>query len=389
MDKAPCRILHVVYSLDPGGMENGVVNMAGSLDPERFQIDVCCLERAGAFAGRLPAASRLSVLGKDPGFSWKTCRSLRREIQRIKPHLIHSHNLGPLIYSAIATLWGGTVPILHGEHAELSGEDLIPRRLRQRRWLYHCCRAVHSVSHGLHEQLTRLKLSPSKLRVVVNGVDAARFSPGNRHQVRGRLGIPEDALVLGIVGRFGPYKRHRLLIEVFESLANRHPGLHLMLVGGGGSEERSVNERCKASPHASRIWPVGFQDDPRPYYAALDLLVVPSLNEGLSNAVLEAMACGLPVLAHRACGNAEVISANQDGFLEDLSTADAMESVLRRAIESRRQFQQIGLAARQKVVEKFSLQNMARGYENLYHLSTRIPYVRESIPSASNSLSRH
>ena len=389
MGKAACRILHVVYSLDPGGMENGLVNMAGSLDPDRFQVDVCCLQRAGAFAERLPVTSRLSVLGKGPGFSVRACQSLRREILRIKPDLIHSHNLGPLIYSAIATMGGLTVPILQGEHAELSADDLSARRLRQRRWLYRTCRAVHSVSHGLHEQLTGLKLSPSKLRVVVNGVDAARFSPGDRSQARGAIGIPENALVVGIVGRFGEFKRHRLLIEVFESLANDHPELQLMLVGGGGPRERAIMEQCKASPHAARIWPMGFQSDPRPFYRALDLMVVPSVNEGLSNAVLEAMACAIPVLAHRACGNAEVISANQDGFLADLSTVDSMRGALCGVLEVRRQFPGIGLAAREKVVGKFSLRSMAAGYEELYRQVANLPNASDPMPEPHYTSSIH
>ena len=370
-NKAAIRVLHVVYSLDPGGMENGIVNIAGALDPSNFQVDVCCIERAGAFAQRLPSSSQVSVLGKPPGFSLSACVALRRQIRKCKPHLVHAHNLGPLIYSALATGWGTAVPILQGEHAELTSEDLSPRRLRQRHWLYRSCSAVHSVSHGLHEQLLRLNFPPRKLKVVVNGVDTSRFTPGDRIKARLGIGIPEGATVLGVVGRFGPFKRHRLLIQVFEALADRQPDLHLLIVGGGGPEEASVLQSCKTSRHSHRIWPVGFQADPRPFYHALDLLVAASVNEGLSNAVLEAMACGIPVLAHRACGNAEVISEGVDGFLTDLFTQESLSSALLGVLSGDQKLTEVGAAARGKVMAQFSLEKMARDYETLYRLVAR------------------
>ena len=369
MKNAPLRILHVVYSLDPGGMENGIVNITSALDPEQFHVDVCCLERRGAFADRLPPTTGVSVIDRAPGFSWATGQALRRELLRLRPHLIHSHNLGPLIYSVIATLGGLSVPILQGEHAELTTEDLTFRRLWLRRCLYRCCHSVHSVSHGLHDQLCRLRFPRSKLRVIVNGVDTARFAvPDDKTcmEARRNLGIPSHALVLGIVGRFGPFKRHQLLIEAFEHFVHENPDLYLLIVGGGGPEEPAVRARHGQSQFSNRILLTGFQPDPRPCYAAMDLLVVPSANEGLSNAVLEAMACGRPVLAHRACGNAEVITAGVDGFLEDLSTPEYLQMALAQVLKAPEHLPVMGVHARSKVASQFSLEKMVQEYKDIY-----------------------
>jgi glycosyltransferase involved in cell wall biosynthesis len=368
------RILHVVYSLDPGGMENGIVNLTRALDPAAFEVHVCCLERRGAFADRLPPGVTVTELSRKPGFSWDTVLRLRREIRRLRPHLLHSHNLGPLLYSGLASLGGITAPIVQGEHAELTAEELTPRRLRMRHLLYRSCHTVHSVSLGLHQQLQELGFPPAKLRPIINGVDTGKFtppSPETRRQARHIAGVPEEATVIGIVGRFGPFKRHALLIRAFEAIADRHPGLHLLVVGGGGPMEPHVRELAAASRHAQRITLTGFQQDPRPYYHALDLLAVPSVNEGLSNAVLEAMACGVPVLGHFACGNAEVITSARDGILADLSHEAGLREALEPLVTGKQTLSALGSAARDRVTSHFSLAKMVHDYETLYRSAAK------------------
>jgi len=366
---SPIRILHTVFSLEPGGLENGIVNVANALDPDRFEVSVCCLERRGLFADRLRASVGVAVLEKRPGLSLATCTGLLREIRRRRPHLIHSHNLGPLIYSVVATLGGMAVPILHGEHAELHGHELRPFYLRLRHGLYRFCRTVHSVGKGLDRQLAGLNFAQGKLRVIVNGVDTARFVPVDaieRAAIRVHLGIPEDALVTGIVGRFGPFKGHAASIEAFERLADRIPKAHLLVVGAGGAREEAVRVQAQASRYSQRIHLAGYQRDPLCYYRAMDLLAVPSVNEGLSNAVLEAMACGVPVLGNRTCGNGDVIDAGGDGLLGDLSTPGTIESALSDALADAGRLRDMGVAARRKIVADYSLERMVRQYENLY-----------------------
>lgn len=363
------KILHVVISLDPGGMENGLLNVANALSSQGFEFHVCCLERRGTFAGRLPQSENVSVLGKRDGFSWQAAFALRREIARIRPHLLHTHNLGPLIYGTLASGFGRVCPIVHGEHAELTGSDLSPRRLFQRRLLYRCCRKIHTVSQGMSQQLLKLHFPISKIVTIVNGVDTLRFAPADQKAARLAVGLPSNALVLGIVGRFGPFKRHTLLIDAFERLASRFPEMHLLIVGGGGPEESRIHERTRQSPAAERIHLAGFQSDTRSYYQSMNLLVVPSVNEGLSNAVLEAMACGVPALAHAACGNNEAITDGIDGIVADLDTVEQLEAKITEALCDRSKLAKMGDSARRRSVESFALEKMAAGYARLYRES--------------------
>jgi glycosyltransferase involved in cell wall biosynthesis len=359
----PLRILHVLFSLDAGGMENGVVNVSAALPPAEFEVHACCLARGGEFVRRFPNPRYIHVIGKSDGFSLPAAAALSRQIHRLAPDIIHTHNLGPLIYTVLAA---ADVPILHGEHAELTPAELRPHRRFIRRLLYRRASCVHTVSHSLRESLIRDGFPAGKIEVVVNGVDTARFQPGSRVEARRQTGLPTDATLIGLVGRFGPFKRHADLIQAFEQLAPSHPSLALLFAGGGGPLEEDIRLRAASSPFASRIHLAGFHLDPRPWYRALDLLVIPSVNEGLSNALLEAMASGIPALAHTACGNPDVIQDSVNGFLRDLSTTAQLRDALDRILAHPAVLPALGGAARRTVETGFAFPGMVAGYERLY-----------------------
>ena len=361
----PLRVLHVVFSLEAGGMENGIVNVSAALSPAEFEIHVCCLAFAGVFAERFSSPGHVHVLGKKDGLSLATIAGLSRHIRQLSPDVIHTHNLGPLIYTLLGSPSAGS-RILHGEHAELTPIELAPHRRLIRRLLYSRVRRVHTVSQSLRESLVHRGFPGGKIDVIVNGVDTSRFQPGSKDEARREIGLPLDATLLGLVGRFGAFKRHADLIEAFEQLAPAHPTLALVFAGGEGPLEETVRRRAAASPFASRIHFSGFQADPRPWYRALDLLVLPSVNEGLSNALIEAMASGIPALGHTACGNVDVIRDSVNGFLRDLSTPSLLGTALAGILAVRHTLPALGQEARSTIQRQFAFASMVAGYERLY-----------------------
>jgi glycosyltransferase involved in cell wall biosynthesis len=365
MVPARIKILHVVLSLEPGGMENGLVNVASRLNRAEFEVHVCCLERGGDFIQRLPEPANVSILEKPPGVSLRTVGALAKVISRVKPHLIHSHNLGPLIYAGMATGLGWRCPILQGEHG-LPEAQLAPKSLRQRRFFYRGCRRIQTVSRGLRDHLIQLGMPASKIMVIQNGVDTERFIPSNPQDARREIGLPTEGPVLGIVGRFDRLKCHAELIDAFARLPKSFCNAQLLIVGDGGSEFERVKKQVRMSAVRNRIHLVGFKSEPRPFYQAMDLLVVPSLLEGFSNVVLEAMACGVPALAHSACGNAEIIQTDADGVIADLSSAENLSQHLANTLMDGAHLLEMGAAARQNVLQRFSMRAMVENYESVY-----------------------
>lgn len=352
-------------------MENGVVNLMNGLSVEDLDLKVCCLIRAGAFAQRLPAQKQPVVLNKPPGFSWAAVKALREVFQEVKPAIIHTHNLGTLIYSVLARPVASQFPILHGEHAEFAPADLTVRRRLQRWWLYRQVERIVPVSQSLGEHLIAHGTRPEKVCAINNGVDTDKYTPGDSSAAKRALGFDGDELVIGIVGRFGPYKRHDLLVNAFGQTVTQFPRARLLVVGGGGPEEQRIKRLVEASPARQKIHLAGYQAEPVAYYRAMDLLVLPSDNEGMSNAALEAMATAVPVLCHTACGQAEIITDGLNGYVRKMETPEQLSLMLNALLEDKQALRMTGLAGREFVHKTLSFAKMREQYHQLYQVTAR------------------
>lgn len=366
------QVLHVVLSLEPGGMENGVVNLMNGLAHEQcLDMKVCCLIQAGAFARRLPADRQPVVLQKQAGFSWQTVRDLREVFRQNKPAIIHTHNLGTLIYTALARQDSASFPILHGEHAEFSPSDLSFRRRLQRWWLYRQVDKLVPVSQSLGEHLIEHGSPRDKVHAINNGVDTLKYAPSDKTIAKRKLGFGADNVVIGIVGRFGPYKRHDLLVKAFEQMAAKNPQARLLVVGGGGPEEAKIKQLVGQSAAQGKIHLAGYQAEPAAYYQAMDLLVLPSYNEGMSNAALEAMATAVPVLCHTACGQAEIIEDGRNGYVRQMENPEQLAEMLTTLLQDIPALNRTGLAGREYVVQNLSFITMQKRYLQLYQETAR------------------
>jgi glycosyltransferase involved in cell wall biosynthesis len=348
-------------------MEHQLVHLINRLDPERFHFEVCCLRHAGVNAGKLKPGVPVHTLQKPEGFQWSAVRGIRG-ILRQGFDVVHTHNLSPLIYASLAT-WGGVTPIFHGEHAQLTPAEFTRKRLWQRRLLYRCVRAVHTVSVGQRDELIRSGLRHPRIIAILNGVNTDHFRPSasseERSKTKARLGldVSEDLQWIGIVARFGSYKRHADLIQAFESLAVNHPRTRLLMLGDGGPEKERVLRMARESHLASRIHWAGYQSDPAPWYQVMDLLVVPSLNEGLSNTTLEAMSSAVPVLSHDNCGAREMIRGQEGGWVRDLAGVEALKQALTETLSAlSKTGPAAGSAGRDRVSRHFSWSGMAEEY---------------------------
>jgi len=346
-------------------MENGVANVANAIVGSGFEIHVCTLRNRGEFAARMPDPSLVVSLDKEPGFSVRWIRRLRRQMLTISPDLVHTHNLGPLIDSVCATGFGRTYPILHGEHAELAPAETSRKKILLRRFLYRACRRIHTVSASLTEHLASSGMPRDRMETITNGVDTLRFSPDGATENPFGENL-EELTVIGNVGRFGEFKRHLELIEAFENLAPRHEGLRLLLVGDGGPVKAATLERIERSSFADRIRWAGYQAEPAPFYRAMDILVVPSSNEGLSNASLEAIACGTPVLANDSCGAREVIEGDDVGAVASMDGVAGIEIAIESMLRDEVKLASMRATARAHAEKRFSLSAMADRYRKLY-----------------------
>ena len=364
------HVLQVVTSLEPGGLENGIVNFSNQLDPDRFKTSIACLERRGTFADRLRGDITLTNLKKPPGFQWPTVRALANLIDSDQPDILHTHNLGPLIYGVLAKFIAKHKPaIIQGEHGELGPDNRTTKRLLIRRLAYRACSKVHTVSHSLRSSLENLGLSGDNVVTILNGVDCDKFSPASGsalHQNRKELGIPNDGIVLGIVGRFVALKGHKRLIQGFEKVASSNKSIFLLIVGDKGDAKEEIVRLIEGSQFKDQIKWVGFQQETERFFQMMDVLVVPSDREGLSNVMLEAMACGKPCIVHPACGASEVIIDGENGLLRDMASQELIADVITEVTNDNQRLSELGVAALRHARDHFSLEAMVTAYSTLF-----------------------
>lgn len=361
-------VLHVLHAYRPGGMENMIAQMAWRLPSPEFAVSICALTVADDFKDRLPAGTPVLEMKKKGGLDLGCVIRLRRLIQSQRPDVVHSHNWNALIYSLLAIGCGRT-PLLHGEHALLYGWERSPWRLRLRQALYARCDVVHTVSRGQAAEIRGFGIAGGvDLRVIRNGVDIEKFSPQDKARSRAALGIPPSGPCIGMVARCVPEKRHALLLQAFEQTAAAFPEVTLVLAGAGGMCEAAVRAQVAAHPFASRIVWLGHRNDMPAVYNALDLMVLTSTSEGMSNVSLEAMSCGVPVLMHHACGSEELIVEGVNGSAAPMGSADEVAAAIASflAPPDPGHLARLGRQAREIVERELPLTQTASAYAAVY-----------------------
>ena len=265
-------------------------------------------------------------------------RAALREVQRegFDFDLIDAHYYYPDGVAAAMLAWWFGKPLVitaRGTDVNLIPKHLLPRLLIQ--WASRRASASIGVSAALVERMRRLRVDATRLHVMCNGVDPQRFQPQPMAQARAELGVTGAPVVL-CVGNLFEHKGQRLLLETFARLAGRHPQALLLLVGDGPDREhlRQAAARAGLADRVRLAGAVPNGELPR-WYSAADVLVLGSSREGWPNVLLEAMACGTPVVASAVGGIPEVVASPAVGRLVSPRTPEAFDAAIEEVLQAR------------------------------------------------------
>jgi len=358
---ATIRVLHILEYFGTAGMERGVRKIICGAAPG-FEHSLIIQRTTGDQAPLLPPQVSVTALNRPERNSIRHLLRMVRQIRRLRPHIVHTRNWAGMDGIVAATL--ARVPrIIHGEHGwnmedpqGLDRKRRIIRRLLSRRVDEFTCVSQH-IATWLREEV-RVR---GPITQIYNGVDTDRYAPGTDGlSVREELGIPADAFVVGFVGRLDAIKGLPVLAGAFARLRVEHPEAHLVIVGEGPEAHR-LRERAGAGLHMA-----GLRRDVPSFLRTFDVFSLASDNEGISNAILEAMAVGLPVAATRVGGNPELVLDGETGRLFERGDEEGLYRILREYLRHPELRRRHAAAARARAVESFSLQAMVRGYEAVY-----------------------
>ncbi len=371
-------VAHLVYRFDTGGLENGVVNLINH--GQRFRhVVVALTEVAENFSRRVQRQDvAFFALHKPPGHALALYPRLYRLWRRLRPAVVHTRNLAALECQFPALAAG--VPVrIHGEH----GRDVTDVRGDNRR--HQWARRIYSpavqcwvpLSRDLQDYLVeRVGIAPGRIERIYNGVDTQRFDAVHAETPsaarRALPGCPfqgEGLWCVGTVGRMQAIKDQTLLAEAFVRALKQRPALRSQLrlvMVGDGPLRTQAQAVLQAAGVAELAWLPGERADVPAVMRALDVFALPSLAEGISNTILEAMASGVAVLATDVGGNAELVADGVTGHLVPAADADAMAAALLRMADGPQASRAMGAAGRAVVEQRFSLQAMVAAYENMY-----------------------
>lgn len=389
----PRLVVHLIHQLDAGGVENGLINLIKHMPPERYRHAIVCLKDYSDLHAHIKSRGvDIISLNKRDGKDFGHYLRLFKTLRALRPDLIHTRNLTGIEGQLVAALAGVKLRV----HGEYGGEmfDVQGRRLKYRllrRLLRPLIGHFIAVSADLeHWLIDSVGAAPARVSQIANGVDSVLFHPRlGPPACVGPAGFMQDGVfVAGSVGHMGKLKNHISLVDAFLRLiALPHPAhqrLRLMIIGDGPCRTDCINMLTRAGA-AHRAWLPGERNDIPQLLRAMDLFVLPSLAEGSTNTLLEAMASGLPVVATSVGASIALVQPGLTGILVPPRSPELLAVAIGDYCRIAGMGARHGMRARSQVIASHSLPAMARGYLAVYDRLTQPgPGARSAASAGAN-----
>ena len=365
------RILHVVNSLAVGGLESLVVEMASAVSNRYSTIafPVCALSPSDSHLSVKSAHRDVETYELNKESYVLKIKPLLKIVRDKKIDIIHTHNSGPLLNCIFLSKIVNT-PLVHTKHGVY-----IPNGKKSyffNHMAYKMANKIVAVSCDTKQSIIQgYKIPNPAISVIANGINTATFRPpSDIKRIRSNIGLDSDAYIIGTVGRLSPEKGHMLLIDILPSIIAAIPQVKLVVVGGGIAENE-LKQKAKELNISKNIVFLGERADVCSLMQCFDVYAQTSSMEGMSLTILEAMSCGLPIVASNVGGNPEVIVEGETGFLLSLKDPQAIVSAIIKLYNDKDLAMRMGKAGRKRVEEKFGINRMIDEYIAIYEKCLR------------------
>jgi sugar transferase (PEP-CTERM/EpsH1 system associated) len=362
-------VMHLTYALDVGGLETLLVDCINRMPVDQYRHVVVCLTRSSAFAERITQPGvEVHALNKAPGLGLGTHVAFWKLARRLRPTILHTYNLAAMEYAFTATMAG--VPVrVHAEHGRDTSDPqgLNPKHNFLRRRLSPFIDCYVPVSEDLNQWLGKVVgIAAAKTLFIKNGVDTDKYRPGTRG-----AGAPwTDAhFVIGTVARVSDIKNHRGLVDAFirlRAMLPEHAARLRLSIVGDGPLLPALRAQVDAAGLNDVVWLPGARSDVAQLVPEFSVFALPSLAEGTPVSLLEAMACGLPVVASNVGGIPEVVTEQVEGSLVPPQDVEALANALARYATMPALVSEHGRAGRTRIVQQYSMAAMVNAYTSLY-----------------------
>lgn len=380
------RVMLLVSSLEEGGAERQVVQLANSLPRDRFEVIICSLSSRVPLAAGLADPDCLHVVQKRWRFDASTIWRVARLLRQHDIHVVHAFLFDAEMTARLAGKLAGTVVVVASE-----------RNADYKRPRLHTC--AHRITSGMFDgmianshagrqfNINTLSISPDRIDVVHNGVDTTRFAPSDTVSARQSLGIATEPYVIGMVASLIPKKNHLMLLRVAEEVRTHIPDVLFICVGDSVQAEGGGNMITRSGArihHASMAYReqvmqalddmglrdtclfLGKRQDMCNVYNACDITVLTSRHEGTPNVLLESMACGVPAVVTNVSDNARIVADGQAGYVVDVDDVQAMAGYILSFLRDADMRTAVGQSARRRAEMEYSIEALGRRTGDIY-----------------------
>jgi len=363
------KALFVIATLDQAGAEKAMVDLVTNLDRDRFDPEVICLTRGGPYEEHLRRANvPCRILGKRRKFSLGVIRTLARHLREGRFDLVHTWMFTANAFGRAAARRAKTPVVIASERCEDVWKKWVHRAI-DRHYTKHTDLVLANAEAVKRFCVERIGLPAERIEVIPNGIDLSPYACADAAGVaaakRGELELADGQPVVGTVGRLAPQKGLDYLIPAMKRVREEFPDA-VLLLAGEGPERARLEALARSEGLAGAVRFLGLRMDVPELLRAFDVFVLASTFEGMPNVVLEAMACGRPVVATAVSGTPEVVVEGETGLLVPPRRPEALASAMIDILREPSRARSMGRAGRQRIEERFTLQQVVRRYEDVY-----------------------
>lgn len=362
----PIRVLHVTHNMSIGGAEVVIKQLVSSIDTDRFEHQIVCIDGIVGELGQTLADTGLKVhgLNREPGLDFSLIRQLRALIKREQISVLHCHQYTPFTYGALASIALG-INVVFTEHGRLYPDTWSWKRRLVNKALQLQANHIVAISEATREALVEYEwIGRGRIGIVYNGIDGYSPAPKNESLLK-TLGLSPTDCILGTVSRLDSIKNQALMISALARVIPENPNARLLLVGDG-PEREALEAQIEQLGLQGKVVISGYVQDVPNYLNLVDVFLLTSFSEGTSMALLEAMSMKKPVIATKVGGNIELLEHESSGLLIDSDDEAALASSYVQLLSNPELRARLGQAASESFQRKFHVSMMSSAYEELY-----------------------
>ncbi len=364
--KKKLKVLYFLNSLIRGGVENHVIQLINRIDKSQFEPVLVCPQTLIDLLQEELKETRIAYypicIRK-----WRSVGEIGRFLKILKaerPDIVHSHLFFATLFAAPIAKFAGVPCVIETAHLREGWRKGIKKLYWVDRLFYRFTDKIIAVSDAVRNYLIDIKkLPPDRIIIIRNGVDLEKFKPSEESKKTHELRV-------GVIGRLEPQKGHKYLFEALKMLNGKLDNVKTSVIGEGSLRE-SLEELCSELNIDNRVEFLGFRSDVKDLLNELDIVVLPSLYEGLPLIALEAGAMAKPLIATDVDGTNEVVINNTTGILVPPADCVALKTAIERLLDDVSYRSALGMMARNHIVKRFAMSEQIRKTENLYTCSAR------------------